>query len=214
MARKRRPEHASSDHQDAFPSSPIRPPIIGIYITNDDKEVLNYVSFSKEYAAAAFIQDCVERHGKPDAVKSIHAHLHGDAPHDLLFESGWRLSTRQNSLTNDLPGLLKYKFTSKEAEFTIPENIALRYKILGGTADKPIEDDPAGEVKQQSTTRLASSARRTPRPEGLIPLADLTNDPGEARKLLRKAKMDKPSHGWAWPKDHPDLAKVKKLLAA
>lgn len=52
-----------------------------------------------------------------------------------------------------------------------------------------------------------------PTPSGpVVTLADLTSDPSAARQALRKAHIDKPGSRWEWPKDHPDLPKVTKIL--
>lgn len=182
-----------NSHSEAFSSSPRRPPTIGIYITHEDKPgAINYVSFSKDYSAARFIQDVQERHGLPDK--------DGD---DLIFEAGWRLSTRKNSINNDLPGLLTYKHKGDELSFSIPEETKQRFAIFGAKRERPIEPLPETRTNERI---------RKPKPEGLIPLADLCKDPGEARKALRKSKTDKPQHGWAWAKDDPNLSKIKALL--
>lgn len=203
----RRKQSPSSSHSEAFPSSPRRPPTIGIYITHEDKQTeLSYVTFSKTYAAAAFVQDCIELHGRPDAVES------SGGGKDLIFETGWHLSTRDNSQTNDLEQLIKYNFTPAEADFTIPQEVKDRYKILGGRKDRPLDEVPQGHDGGRTRDKENVAKRPASRPDGLITLASFASDPGEARKILRKASFAKPAHGWSWPEGHPDIAKVKKLI--
>lgn len=51
----------------------------------------------------------------------------------------------------------------------------------------------------------------------VVKLADLAEelgiDPAVLRRKLRENKIAKPGARWEWPKDHPDLAKIKELAA-
>ena len=100
----------AGEFSDAFPASPRRPPVVCIYITHEERpKVLNTINFSALYAATQFIKECIELHGLPDADGN-----------DLIFESGWRLSTRNNSQENNLLAISKGK--SREGFYIPPES--------------------------------------------------------------------------------------------
>lgn len=160
-------------------------PIIGIYITHEDKKgFLNYVNFHTKTDALLFLKDLVTVQGTPDPIKD-----------DLLFESGWRLSTRDNSSHNDLPRLLEQSHSVSGK----PIQSYNHWPIFG---NRPIDTSP----------KPPPQSKRTPRSSDLLTLQDIHPDPREARQILRQAKVTKPTEGWCWSKDSETLQKVKKIL--
>lgn len=91
----------------------------------------------------------------------------------------------------DLMDIYNYQPTSEEAEWQLPDNYRLELWVPRRAEKTPLRLIPNLPV---------------------INLQDLTNDARTARQTLRKGGLIKPGAGWAWPKDHPDLEKVKKLL--
>lgn len=177
-----------------FPSSPRRPPIVGIYMTNPQLQSWHYIPFSARYSAAAFLDLAQEVQGN--------FKLEND---DIYFDSGWVLSTRGISAIT-IKELLRYQPTKEESNWKIPNTIIQTYSILktnddtfkskhtnSGTIDKPIRK--VKEVDAQPMLTLAQLAQ------------DLGISASKARKALRAQNIAKP---YEWPEN--DCAHIIKLL--
>lgn len=180
----------------AFPSSPMRLPLMGFSIRHEDDR-FQHVCFSAEYSARKFLDLLLE-----DAV--------------YKWVSDWEIEVQQpfffwiKSDGVSIDTLMDYKMTKEEQEWEIPQPYpSLARSIRRGkaptaehqliTADKP-EAKPA--PTRQATPRKPAKAPK-PSAEGLITIGDVAAEYGfdakAARGIMRNANITKPDHGrWEW----------------
>lgn len=108
--------------------------------------------------------------------------------------------------SDQLEEIVEYDFSREEQEWDFPENE--RRSVLGVVKPTSVEERKARNerlgVSDDSRSRERPAKReKTPRAsrEGLTTVQDIAKElgieAGDARAILRKAKIDKPSHGWA-----------------
>lgn len=193
----------SSGLEEPFPSSPMRPPRYGVYVSYRG-ELMCYVNFYAKYAAKKFIEECL-------------------VGNDYEWVDGGRMGGGEaiedsTGLLIEGPGLeevLEYKLNALEEAWELPlpyvhqakhirvKKVPLTIKLEEvGSAPKVIER----EAKEPKKARIDKS--------GLVTIGaiaeELGIDAGEARKILRSKKVEKPEAGWAWSED--DAEGIKALL--
>lgn len=109
--------------------------------------------------------------------------------------------------------ILNYTLTPSEREFTFPDAIESQYRgFTSSKASREAQNDQTPDNDQSQPPNVTQRApkatqtlppARTPRPSNLVTVADIAAtlkiDAKQARQALRKAKIDKPEHGWAFP---------------
>lgn len=167
-----------------------------IYITHEDTGHLNAIPIRARYAGHALIQQIIKQQGEFDYHKG-----------DLLFETGWRISTRGDHVSAEQ--LNQYEPSARESEWEFPPHMLPRC-AFPKRAQEPAPL-PAAKPKTQKTERTP----RPPKDPTAITAEQIANElgvsPSKARQAIR-GKIDKPDGGWSWPKDHADLPKVRKLI--
>lgn len=129
----------------------------------------------------------------------------------IITDSGYKIRAEYHCSLEDV---IEYEYKGKEKDFEFPVPYAGMFARFAGdpsSSSSTHTDTPKREREREPRTPRAPSE---PRPDGLVPLADIVQelnmDPREARQILRKSDIDKPSYGWAWPQNEVD--KVKKVL--
>lgn len=181
-------------------------PIYGFYVTYGQRFMFQH--FAALYAAKAF----------------INLMLQGDdytRVDDFNIKTARGVSIRiENPTGRKGPSLfdtvLNYQMTPQEQEFEFPERLLSAYRPFPNSpllTSKPQQspNDETPDNDQQTPTKATQRApkpaqpARKPKPEGLVTVASIADelkiDAKQARQALRKAKIDKPEHGWAFTPD-------------
>lgn len=205
MSKKRKKQITKkpSDLKEPFPSSPSSPPKYGLYFRRGGK-IKAYIPFLSMYAAKKFLMAALQEFsykwvdGTSDGM--------GEAIRDetgLIIEGA------------GLESILDYKYSKSEEEWELPPPYAHQALHIRSHRPPPAEhlvvpEEPKKPRKERKP--------REPRPDrsGLISIADIAQEldmkPGEARAILRKSKIEKPSVGWAWSTEDAD--KIRTVLQA
>ena len=126
--------------------------------------------------------------------------------HTILTDNGLKIRAEYHC---SLEEVIEYEYKGKEGSFTFPCPYDRIFDQFAGVTTTPT-------VTQSIPASIPTKERAPsePRPDGLIPLADivaeLNIEPRDARQILRKSELEKPSYGWAWARGEVD--KIKKLL--
>lgn len=210
MAKKRRnvPTRVSSAYEDAYPSSPHRPPTINLWLKfGADWERLQIHAYCARWAAAKSLEIALNGRGfKPVPKKDY------PLEHDL----GWYITEDDElmfRLIGDTDGLLD-SLGEDEIDWEPAQPYLNDLRRAAGLETIKVEnaddgsDDKPNRVKKVRPRGAAPIDR-----SGLVSLADicaeLRMDPRDARKILRN-KVEKPDAGWAWPES--EVAGIRKLL--
>lgn len=194
----------SSVIEEPFPSSPMRPPKYGIYVSYRG-EFMCYVNFYAKYAVKKFIDVCLNgndyewvdgtRNGGGEAIEDATGllleglGLEEAMEHELnALEEAWQLPEPYE----------------KQAKYARIRKVPLEIKLQEvSNTPQPVVARPVREPKKASMDK-----------SGLVTISSIAEelgiDAGEARKILRSKKVEKPEAGWAWPEDEAE--KIKDLL--
>jgi len=175
-------------------------PIYGFYVTYGQRYMFQH--FSALFAAKHFID----------------LMLQGDDYHrtdDFTILSARGVTIRiENPKGRKGPSLfdqvLEYEFTKDELDFEFPDTLLQQYRPFPSSPfvrERPqAEETPNLSNDQQPAPKVAQRAPKAPqpaKPAGLVSVADIAQslniDPKHARQALRKAKIEKPEFGWAFP---------------
>lgn len=124
---------------------------------------------------------------------------------------------------------MEYEYQGDEASYVFPEPYQRQYEsfVARGPIDtepkqiarpEPVYDHETGKLVRPTKERKpkAPKVEKPARPskEGLVTVQDIAKKNGwdakHARAALRKAKVEKPAVGWAFPT--ADVAKITKLI--
>lgn len=206
IKKSKTPQKPASGLEDPFPSSPMRPPKYGVYVSYRG-EFMCYVNFAAKYAAKKFVDLCLSGndHKWVDGTRSGGGEAIEDSTGLLLEGLGLEevLDHRLNSLEEAWQLPEPY---IKQAQYIrikrVPMGVKLEERVEGGAKELPQE-----KPREPKKARIDKS--------GLITIGSIAEelgiDAGEARKILRNKKVEKPEAGWAWPEDEAE--DIKKLLA-
>lgn len=110
---------------------------------------------------------------------------------------------------NELELALDHKYTKAERAFEVPEKDRKSFELLLR---------PYPDKFEKPSTGKAKVGRASPnRPEGkFITVADICEElkvqPRDGRAALRKAKVEKPEWGWAFPIGSDELKQAKTII--
>jgi hypothetical protein len=183
---------------DPFPHPPQKAGKYQVRIFRD-KDLKALLIFAACYAARHFVDLCLKDQ-KWDYVGDHR--LEADDGHILIW-------------SEQLHEIMDHKMTQEEAAWELPRpypNYA--HMVLDGTwsDSKEVkaepEPHPAPATKHEKTPK---SSR-----DGLISIGQIATelrlDPREARAILRKKNIEKPTAGWAWSEE--EVLAIKKLLTS
>lgn len=183
----------------AFPGCLGGPPSrFGFYVWRNDGAFC-FHNFHATYAAKEFIDTLLQ--GSP--FKWINAQT-------ILSNNGFKIKAEYHC---SLEEVIEYTPKGKEQDFEFPVPYNGMFSRFARIALAP-EGHVEAPTRQKEPKK--ERAPSEPRPDGLISLADIVAElgiePRDARQILRKSDLEKPSYGWAWPSSEVD--RIKKLLKA
>lgn len=212
MAKRRQAaERDPKPTEDAFPSSPTRPPRYTLYLTNQEEGFLYTPNFARCFAAKKAVDYILDKNTRWEWVSK-------DTIRCFDEEDGWL-----NIKSEELEEIVEYDYLEAEAEWELPSPLpreldrALRIKYDPRVSEESQRDGRRSTQvsSKQSDDRGANKARGRSKTSagGSVSLADIAEelglDPRKARATLR-GKMDKPEQGWQWPAE--EVGDIKKLL--
>jgi hypothetical protein len=197
------------------PSSPTRPPVCHFYFQarNPDGEHTFFftIGYAALYAGHHFITQLLE------SLEDCETHwLDND---QLLITHTPTLSTLL--VKGELEDAIEYQPTKEESQWTIPhsDTQSLRRAIMfwshsptSTTDDKPTSsvEKPQAPKRHKTTKAPAQSDQIT-----VAQIAEQLNiAPNKARNILRKANISKPTQGWTFNTNDPQVNVIRKLLQA
>jgi hypothetical protein len=171
--------------------------------------------FGALYAVHAWLEEIMDPH--PD----IKANWLNDTTVCLEHKSGYTLTIKGT----DPQAAIEYEPTKEEAQWTIPypDSTTVERLTTFWTRIKPSSHMPtSGSDDKQPKEKAAPAPKRhkttKPAPEGQVTVAMICEElglaPNKGRNLLRKAKIEKPKHGWTFDQDDPALVTIRKVLEA
>lgn len=192
--------------ENPYPSAPARLGKYCIYVTHevDDYKRLLVKVYYSAYAAKRFVDECVA--GKTFKWKKDDT---------IVVEDGMTIKS------SELEELIEHEYTALESEWFLSEEEQKQVGRMRAAVYYPQEKAKALPAPTEKPMAMVSKpkeakAEKQPRAsrDGLIDVgkiaADLNCDPRIARAILRKAKIEKPSAGWAWPSQEAE--KIKGLI--
>ena len=203
MARvkKTKTPQKSSGLEDPFPSSPMRSPRYGVYVSYRG-EFRCYINFYARYAMKKFVEACLNGNDYKwvDGTRSGGGEAIEDSTGLLLEGPG-------------LEDVINHEMNSLEEAWQLPEPyvrqaqyIRIRQVPVSIKLEEVSNSPQKAVIKEPKKARVDKS--------GLITIGSIAEelgiDAGEARKILRSKKVEKPEAGWAWSEDEVDS--IKKLL--
>lgn len=180
--------------EEAFPSSPARPPVYTLNVRRrdplGDKEMFG-IGFCTLYGARKYLEVLLD---EDDFVQETDTFL--------------RTETGIEVRCSDLRALIDYEYKGQENYWELPEPHVTEALWFRRARDAPPAEH-TGKSKREK--RLERKAKRVP---GMLSIGELAEQlgmtPRDARAILRKAKVEKPASGWAWLPDAAD--KIRALL--
>lgn len=232
MVRRSRKSHAAGEEK-VKPSRGIEPayggkPGSNPYVVYADLQKdgdptprILILNFAAKYAAAYFINKLI--HGNTwEECEPI------GSREGIRTASGVRITM----FNKDIWPLLEYKPTDAEAAWEDEgvDKSVLRFKYGrheevkrrdDNEQDEAGSDGDSGEGKTKPK-RQKSSSPREPKAKvdksGHVSANDIAKElkleGREIRGILRGSKLEKPAHGWSWPKDSKELKEIRKLIEA
>lgn len=202
IKKDRTPQRSSAGLEDPFPSSPMRSPRYGVYVSYRG-EFMCYINFYAKYAMKKFVEACLNGNDYDwvDGTRSGGGEAIEDSTGLLLEGPG-------------LEDVLNHEMNSLEQAWQLPDPyirqaqyIRIR-RVPASIKLEEVSNDPQKVVvaKEPKKARIDKSDLVT---IGSI-AEELGIDAGEARKILRSKKVEKPEAGWAWSEDEAE--DIKKLL--
>jgi hypothetical protein len=207
------------------PSSPTRPPVCHFYFQarNPDGEHTFFftIGYAALYAGHHFITQLLE------SLEDCETHwLDND---QLLITHTPTLSTLL--VKGELEDAIEYQPTKEESQWTIPhsDTQSLRRAIMfwshsptSTTDDKPTsstENAPsAGKTSKPTSAPKRHKTTKAPAQSDQITVAQIAEQlniaPNKARNILRKANISKPTQGWTFNTNDPQVNVIRKLLQA
>jgi colicin import membrane protein len=137
-----------------------------------------------------------------------------DIPENLKVENRKPLTPEQQATVD-----AAVKKTQEAAKAKLPSSVAKAVETAKAATDAA---KAATEATQERRAKAKGREEKTKSirlaREGLITVASIAQEynliPRVARGLLRDAKLKKPEHGWAYPKNDPELVQVRDVLKA
>lgn len=179
-----------------FPAAPTRLPVYNVRFDRDGKMVAIH-NFCAPYAAKRFI-DGVIGDWDHQWASSTEIELHG--PQDITIRC------------EQLEDIMEHEDTPAEAAWQLPTPYPAYVAALRRDAppEHRISNNP-DDGPRKPQRRSSAKKPRVAKPGGLVPISDIAGslniEPRVARAALRKAKIEKPNHGWAWAEDEVDSIK-------
>jgi len=191
-----------------------------LYFTtkNADGETIDFRThgFGAMYAVSAWFEEIMDPH--PDIVENWKTDNHVD----LVHKSGYTLTIKGTDLT----AAIEYTPTKEEKTWTIPypdkvtvEKLTTFWQRIQPSSHTPTSDSEEPSTKPKKVMRTSKRHKtQKPAPDGMVTVAMICEEldlaPNKGRNLLRKAKIEKPKHGWTFKEDDPILDTVRKVLGA
>lgn len=206
MGKKRRKkpvEHAAAVGIDglehAFPSSPSRPPKYSIYCrypwNAPQGEGRRFVwTFRATYAARHFIDRIIGNEKFKWKRRNV-----------ILTERGVEIRVLDED--DGLEKVMEYEMTSAEEAWVIPKP----YCDELASFLRPFSDQPGAAAIPRAARAAPVRASR----DGLVTVAQMCArlgiEPRDGRAALRRARIEQPPAGWAWPPE--EAAKIERVLS-
>lgn len=181
-----------------FPSAPLRPGKYVMYISRGKVEEIHI--FAQVWAAKHFVLACL-----------------GDTPYVLESNEHLRAENGLFIRSSRMAEIMNHRLSKKEQQWELPTPYNGRAYFLKHGERMEREARPAPMKKERARRPRRERKPRTSR-EGLVDMkqicADLDCKPRDARAVLRKAKVEKPDAGWAFPPERAEEIKaiIKKGL--
>ena len=186
----------------AFPSSPQRPPLLGLSFRHPDNDAFQHVAFASLYAAKHFL-DAILDNTSFKWVSDDEIEVH--KPHYFTIKC--------DGIEAGLDTVFEYKFTNEELNWELPDNYRRMASQIRGNSAPTLQKAP--ETASQPEKRVLAKpepkparpkqpvASPKPSAEGLTTIGDVAASYGfdakQARGIMRKAGIDKPASGrWEW----------------
>ena len=207
------------------PSSPQRNPVCHFYFQarnpDGDPTFFFTIGYAALYAGHHFITQLLE------SLEDCESHWLSNT--ELLITHTPTLSTLL--CRGELEDAIEYQPTKEESQWTIPlpDQQALRRAIMfwshsptSTTDDKPTsstENAPsAGKTSKPTSAPKRHKTTKAPAQSDQITVAQIAESlniqPNKARNILRKADISKPTQGWTFNTNDPQVNVIRKLLQA
>lgn len=194
----------------------------GFYVSRPEQDRFIYQYFQSLYAAKHFLDILIQDH-KPTWLNSDRLTI--DTPTGTILIRG---VTHKG--INSLEAAMEHTYTKEEAAFSFDDTHQAMYQSFAlGQTPTPEEArvmDVEGTIDHRASTKPPSikpaSTPREPKPkqpraskDGLVTIQQIASDNNwdakHCRAALRKAKIEKPESGWAFPtSDVPRITKAIK----
>lgn len=190
--------------ENPFPSSPRRPPIVGINVKTPDGRH-SFFNFAALYAARHFID--------------LFGEYRWVDENTIVTEQG---VTLRGENARSFNRVFEYEMTKAEREWEIPAPYANLYRQFTKAYDPHEHEGPIKKLPGEHSGRIVNTTGpkqqepKKPRPskDGLTTVADIAAqlkiDAKDARKALRSSGEPKPDAGWAWPST--EVQRITKLI--
>lgn len=178
---------------------------------HDDHSRILVLNFAARYAAKFFISKLIHNDTweKCNPIGSRTG---------IITSSGVRITM----FNDEIWPILDHELTEAEAEWRddLVEKYVMSFKYGRGDSVKEETPPPTVEgegVPQPRKEKPAKTPKPEPKPKvdtsGHVSANDLAKQFGvegrEVRAVLRSLKLEKPAHGWSWPKDEADKIKAQ-----
>lgn len=189
-------------------------PYYGFYVSILGTDRLIYQYFATAYAAKHFVNLMI-----------------ADRPFKWMKSDTIEIETEQSTLrvrgttiagVNALEDALEHEFTDEEEDFTFPNDLGRMYRAFSkgrptvGLNEEQVDKDGSIDDRTQAKPAKEPKAPKEPRPskEGLVTVQQIAEDnkwdAKHVRAALRKAKIEKPAVGWAFPPS--EVKAITKLI--
>lgn len=173
--------------QEWTPSNPTRPSTHVLYISHEERLVV--LAYCAAFAAK----------------KAFETALDGDE-YKWIDHRTIQTSRGVKIKSNELEEIVEYDFSRTEEEWDYPptdRSSILRVVRPQTKEERESRNSRLGVSNDNASVERPAKREKTPRPsrEGLISVQSIAQElgieAGEARQILRKAKIEKPEAGWA-----------------
>lgn len=209
MAKSLYQELIAKGMDEAFPSSPTRPPRFGFHFFRDG-DFAAFHNFYGRYAAKRFIDQVLDGNDftwVDDAT--------------IRTTSGDPIITIRAEHFTDMEAVMEHEDSKLEEQWELPipytgyaRAIRRLPQFIPGEHEQ--RDDTPTPAKPKRERAPKRAATRKSVGDDMMTIGQLADELGmsarEARGILRKSNTPKPDHGWAWPKNEVDA--IRKLLKA
>lgn len=180
----------------AFPSSPSRPPRYAVTFERNGR-MHSIHTFYATYGAKKFIE----------------AVLDGS---EYKWLNDYTIATDEVTIKCEpnLEEIIEHEYTKAEAEWELPDPYPAEARSIATGIRVRIEPKQTTSDTPEPERIRSPKRERKPSKDGLIDIGTIADElkiePRQARAQLRKANVEKPASGWAWPE--ADVPRIKAII--